>query len=118
MSYTSMTVTVREHHGRVTDNGTYPELEKGQPVMHSLAAVVYTQPASSGIHLSGADWFLLAVAGLLSALILFVAGWAATGWGVSIAVRSYRWCMRRHTYPGYHTEMVADPDQASQVKSR
>jgi hypothetical protein len=41
----------------------------------------------SALYLAGA---------VLALLIVFVVQCMLIGWGVSIAVRSYRWCMRGH----------------------
>ena len=45
---------------------------------------------------SGGQAVLYAVGVALAALIVFVVQCLIIGWGVSIAVRSYRWCMRGH----------------------
>ena len=39
---------------------------------------------------------LLAVGGLAAWALIFVVWWMLVGYGTSIAVRTYRWCMRGH----------------------
>jgi hypothetical protein len=76
---------------------------------------------------SGPGLIALAVLVVLAWTVLFVVFWALTGWGVSIAVRTYRWCMRHHQptpVVDRRTKTVTRPEggldryQASQVSSR
>ena len=50
----------------------------------------------AAIHSNAAQAAALGVAVALGTLVLFVVNWMLIGWGVSIAVRTYRWCMRYH----------------------
>jgi hypothetical protein len=77
--------------------------------------------------ITGGQTALYLIGGALAALVVF-AGWCMiAGWGVSIAVRSYRWCMRHHQptpVVARRTKTVTLPEggldryQASQVSSR
>jgi len=45
-------------------------------------------------HIHGGDVIAWLALGLAVSTLAFVLFWALTGWGVAIAVRSYRWAMR------------------------
>jgi hypothetical protein len=48
------------------------------------------------MHLHGAGLAAFIVLAICAWAIAFIIYWALMGWGVSIAVRSYRWAMRNH----------------------
>jgi hypothetical protein len=69
-------------------------------------------------HLTGSGWAIIAIGAFLAQTVFFILFWMVTGWGVSIAVRSYRWCMRKRSYPGYHAELLGSLDAPSHLNSR